>query len=304
MAAWPVSTHAPGRQPHRRPIRLRPRRYRYAASPSVFVAVWRWCCSAELLSPVQSTKVWLFLRDKAEERAAAHVIGTHQAQTRRRALAEIRRRATSADAAAGLQARARGPPCGRECLVPDALATNAVDPVELRATFDRRGANGAAPPGHRSRRGRSAQGRSRNTSCRFRRNSSRAALRRKRGGERRSNLGAPAPRNTRRVIGRALGRPELLGGVIGRALGRPELLGGVIGRALGRPELLGGVIGRALGRPELLGGFGGNGIPMFGRTQCERIGSDPGGATRHSCRSAPVPPSVRAPEPTWIPSRG
>ncbi len=43
-------------------------------------------------------------------------------------------RATSADAAAGLRARARGPPCGRECLVADALATHAVDPVEPRAS--------------------------------------------------------------------------------------------------------------------------------------------------------------------------
>ncbi len=113
------------------------------------------------------------------------------------------------------------------------------------SSTERGGRSAARRRVHGSRRRRSAQGsRSRNTSFRFRRNSSRAALRWKRGGERRSNWGAPAPRNTRRVIRRGLGRPEILGGVIWRGLGRPEILGGVIRRGLGRPEILGGVIRR------------------------------------------------------------
>ncbi len=52
-AAWPVSTHAPGRQPHRRPMRLRPRRADGQREPlrakGAFPPPPRWQLRAKLL---------------------------------------------------------------------------------------------------------------------------------------------------------------------------------------------------------------------------------------------------------------
>ncbi len=81
-AAWPVSTHAPGTQPHRRPVRHRPRRCRWRS----FALSFRRGSALVLLRRTAAPRsvdeglAVVVLRDKADVLAAAHVVGTHQAQ--------------------------------------------------------------------------------------------------------------------------------------------------------------------------------------------------------------------------------
>ncbi len=79
---WPVSTHAPGRQPHRRPVRPRPRRCRWRGFALSFrrgLALVLFRRTAAPRSVGKGLAV-VVLRDNAEALAAAHVVGTQQAQ--------------------------------------------------------------------------------------------------------------------------------------------------------------------------------------------------------------------------------
>ncbi len=113
---------------------------------------------------------------------------------------------------------------------------------------------------HCSRRRHSAQGRSRNTSCRFRRNSSRTALRQKRGGARRSNLGAPAPRITRRSNWKGVGAS--------RITRRSDWKGVGASRITRRSDWKG------VGASRITRRIRQERHSHVRRTQCERIGSD------------------------------